>query len=173
MALSTEALYEKAVALSGDVNDDTFLELAKSLRQLQDRDGDLYKKVVAKSGLGSRKAYYLVAISRWFEHLPTPRSRLRAIGWTKLQIIGPAVTDKNWEQLLTAAENSSAAQLKSIVKGEKPVENAHCVLMYFTPEQYAIFEQALLANGGTRSGRGILDKELAITAALKKSLATK
>ena len=75
--------------------------------------------------------------------------------------------------MLKAAETNTAAQLKSIVKGEKPVENAHCVLMYFTPAQYAIFEQALLANGGTRSGRGILDKEAAITAALKKVLGAK
>ena len=167
MALSTDALYNKALDLSGNL-EDNFPELAKSLRQLMDRDSDLFKKVVAKSGLGSRKAYYLVNISRWFDNLPVPRSRLRNVGWTKLQIIGPAITGQNWEELIEAAEENSAAQLKSIVKGDKPVKNAHCVLMYLTPAQYSVFEEVLLAHGGTRNGRGVDNKEAAMTAALSK-----
>ena len=156
-----------ALDLSGNL-EDNFPELAKSLRQLMDRDADLYKKVIDKSGIGSRKAYYLVNISRAFDNLPIPRGRLRAIGWTKLQIIAPAVTAHNWEELIEAAEANSAAQLKSIVKGDKPVENAHCVLMYFTPAQYAVFEEVLVAHGGTRNGRGVNDKETALIAALTK-----
>ena len=76
MALSTEDLFEKALTLSGDV-EDNFLELGKSLRQLQDRDSELFHKIVAKTNLGRRKAYYLVEVSRIFDPLPVPRSRLR------------------------------------------------------------------------------------------------
>jgi len=167
VALSTEALYDKAIDLTGNV-EDNFLELARSLRQLSDRDPDLYKRVIDKSGLGSRKAYYLISISRWFDNLKVSRSRLKAVGWTKLQIIGPTVTEQNVEELLTAAETFTAAQLKTLVKGDKPLANAHCVLLYFTPEQYAVLESVLLKHGGKRSGRGILDKEAALIAALKR-----
>jgi hypothetical protein len=41
VTLSTEDLIDKALALSGDV-EDNFLELGKTLRQLMDRDPDLF-----------------------------------------------------------------------------------------------------------------------------------
>ena len=90
MALSTEDLYDKAKYLSGDVQDN-FLELGRSLRQLLDRDPELFKKIVQKTKLGRRKAYCLVEVSRIFDPLTVPRSRLRKIGWTKLQLIGKHV----------------------------------------------------------------------------------
>ena len=167
MALSTEAIYEKSLDLAKNV-EDNFLDLAKSLRQLTDRDPDLVKRVWEKTNLGSRKAYYLVNIDRWFSGLPVGKARLKEIGWTKLQIIGPTINASNCEELLSMAENNTAAQLKALVKGEKPITNAHCVLMYFTPKQYAELEDVLLKNGGTRSGRGILDKESALLNALHK-----
>ena len=46
---------------------------------------------------------------------------------------------------------------------------AHCVVMYFTPKQYAEFKQALLKNGAKPSGRGIVDKEKALINALRKA----
>ena len=55
------------------------------------------------------------------------------------------------------------------MKGEQPLANAHCVLMYMTPEQYTRFEEALLANGGERSGRGILHKEEAVMRLIEKA----
>ncbi len=167
MALSTEELFEKALTLSGDV-DDNFLELGKSLRQLQDRDSELFHKIVAKTNLGRRKAYYLVEVSRIFDPLPVPRSRLRKIGWTKLQLIGKHVKPDNMEDLLSLAEEVNAKELERRMRGEKPMGNAHCVLMYFSPKQYADLEEVLLANGGQRSGRGILNKEEALLKVIKK-----
>jgi hypothetical protein len=91
MTISTDELYDRAMALSSDV-EDKFLELGRSLRQLLDRDPGLFQQVVRKRGLGRRKAYYLVEVSRKFEPLPISRARLKKIGWTKLQIIGQHVT---------------------------------------------------------------------------------
>jgi hypothetical protein len=168
MTNSTQDLFDKAVALSGDV-DDNFLELGKALRQLQDRDPDLFHKIVAKSNLGRRKAYYVVEVSRIFDPLPVPRARLRNIGWTKLQLIAKHVKPDNMEDLLKLAEEVNAKELERRIKGEKPLGNAHCVLMYFSPKQYAELEAALLKNGATRSGRGIVDKEEALINALRKA----
>ena len=168
MTLSTEALYDNALNLSKDV-DDNFLELGKALRQVQDRDPELFHKIVAKTNLGRRKAYYVVEVSRIFDPLPIPRPRLRQIGWTKLQLIGKRLKPDNMEDLLTLAEQVNAKELERRLRGEKPMGNAHCVLMYLTSKQYAELEAALLKNGATRSGRGIVDKEKALINALRKA----
>jgi hypothetical protein len=165
---STEDLYGKAMELAG-TGEDNFLDLAKSLRQLQDRDPDLFKRVHEKTDLGKRKAYYLADISRVFEPLPIARSRLRKLGWTRLEALSKHINKGNAQELLKIAENSTVKQLRTYLRGEQPISNAHCVLMYFTPQQYEELEAALLENGGSKSGRGILNKEEALLNALKKS----
>lgn len=92
----------------------------------------------------------------------TPRS--------KLQLIGKRIDDSNIEDLLELAEANNAKELERLLRGEKPFGNAHCVLMYFNPKQYAELEAALLKNGGSRSGRGIVGKEKALINALRKAV---
>ena len=166
--MNVEALYDRVLALSSDV-EDNFLELGRSLRQLLDRDPDLFQQVVKKGDLGRRKAYYLVEVSRAFDKAPVPRSRLRKIGWTKLQLIGKHVTPANLEDLLTLAESVNSKELERQMRGEKPMGDAHCVVMYFTSKQYAEFKEALLKNGANQSGRGMVDKEKALIDALRKA----
>ena len=167
MTLSTEDLIDKALALSGDV-EDNFLELGKALRQLQDRDPDLFHQIIQKTNLGRRKAYYLVEVSRIFDPLPIPRSRLRKIGWTKLQLIGKHIDTNNLDELLQLAEESNTKELERHMRGEKPLGNAHCVLMYFSPKQYAELEDMVVKYGGVRSGRGIQNKEEAMLSMVRR-----
>jgi hypothetical protein len=167
MTISIEELYDRALALSSDV-EDKFLELGRALRQLLDRDPALFQQVVKKRGLGRRKAYYLVEVSRKFEPLPISRARLKKIGWTKLQIIGQHVTKDNVEELVGLAEQLKTKQLERKLRGGELPSDAHCVLMYFSPKQYAEFEEALLKNGAERSGRGIVGKEAALIHALRE-----
>ena len=169
MTISIEDLYDRALALSSDV-EDTFLELGRSLRQLLDRDPGLFQQIVKKGHLGRRKAYYLVEVSRKFKPLPIGWPRLKKIGWTKLQIIGQHVTKDNVEELVSLAEQLKTKQLERKMQGDDSLSNAHCVLMYFSPEQYAEFEEALLKNGAERSGRGIVGKEAALIHALRKAV---
>lgn len=165
MALSTEEIYARALELSGSV-EETFLDLGKHLRQLQDRDPDLFQKIVEKSNIGRRKAYYLVDISAAFQKLTVPPSRLRKIGWTKLALIAKQVNQSNVEDLLELCEGNTAKQLEQRLKGEHMPDNSRCVLMYFSPQQYEQFEETVLKHGGTRSGRGLLNKETALIHAL-------
>jgi hypothetical protein len=139
--ISVQELYDKALALSANV-EDNFLELGRNLRQLLDRDSDLFQQVVNKGDLGRRNAYYIVEVSRIFDPLPIPRARLRKIGWTKLQLIGKHVTPSNLEDLLSLAESTSSKELERQMRGEKPPGNAHCVLMYFSPKDYTEVEEA-------------------------------
>jgi hypothetical protein len=167
LALSTEDLYDKATSLSSNV-EDNFLELGKTLRQLLDRDPQLFQKLVGKDPQKRRKMYYMVEVSRIFDPLPVPRSRLRKIGWTKLQLIGKHVNPDNMEELLELAEANNAKELERHMRGEKPLGNAHVVLMYFSPKEYKELEEALVQNGGTRSGRGIQNKEKALMNVIRK-----
>ena len=169
MAVSTEDLYEKALDLSTQSLAENFLELGKSLRQLLERDPDLFKKVVDKTDLGTRKAYYLVNISEWFEGMPVPRKRLLAAGWTKLQVIGRHVTKANVDELLTLAETNNVKQLEALMKGEAPKTNAACFLAYFEPKDYKVLEDAMVQyGGGKRSGRGIENKEEALMKIIRR-----
>ena len=56
----------------------------------------------------------------------------------------------------------AAKELERRMRGEKPLGNAHCVLMYFSPKGYAELEDALVKHGGVHSGRGIQNKEEAV-----------
>jgi hypothetical protein len=47
MALKTEDLYDKAMALSADV-EDNFIDMGRTLRQLIDRDLDLFQQVPSR-----------------------------------------------------------------------------------------------------------------------------
>lgn len=169
MALSTEDLYDKALTMSGNV-EDNFLELGRSLRQLLARDPELFKQVVEKSDLGRRKAYYLVEVSAAFDPLKFSRTRLSKLGWSKLQILARHVKQDNIEELVKLAENATNRQLERLMAGEAPMKNARCVLLYFSPKQYDELETALLHHGGKRAGRGIVDKEKALISVVRKVL---
>jgi len=158
MTMSIEELYDRVLALSSNV-EDTFLELGRSLRQLLDRDPDLFQQIVKKGRLGRRKAYYLVEVSRKFEPLPISRARLKKVGWTKLQIIGQHVTKDNVEELVSLAEQLKTKQLERKMQGDEPLNNAHCVLMYFSPKQYAELERPCSGTGASDLGAASSAKE--------------
>jgi len=175
MSLSVNEIYEKAMQMSKNI-EDTFLDLGRQLRQLQDRDPEKFLEIIQKSDLGRRKAYYLVEVSKTFDPLPISRPRLKKLGWTKLQLIGKHVNKDNVEDLVTLAENSSARQLEKQMRGEEPVPNARCVLMYFSLADYGKFEEALLANGAKRnpkgSKEGLQGKESALMTIIRNVLNT-
>ena len=142
MTEGTDALYDKALELSANVPDN-FVELGGALSQLYDRDPNLFRQLAAKSSMGWRKAYHLVEVSRTFEPLAIPRYQLRKIGWPKFQLIAKHVTPNTLDALLQLAEDTTAKDLERRMRGKKPLGNAHCVLKYFSPKQYAELEEAL------------------------------
>jgi hypothetical protein len=170
-ALRTEDLFDKAMTLSKNV-DDTFIELGRTLRQLHDREPELFQEIVAKSDLGRRKAYYLVEVSRVFDPLRASQTRLKKVGWTKLAMIAKKVRQDNLDDLLNLAERNNVKELERQLKDEVPLGNAHCVLMYFSPKQYEELEEALLHYGACRPkrGRGLVEKEKALLKIVHKAM---
>ena len=96
----------------------------------------------------SRKVYYLINITRRFASLGVPRERLKAVGWTKLQLIAKELTKANAEKLLTLAETSTTRELREWLRGREPDPDAHCVIMYQSRDQYRVFEEAVFSNPG-------------------------
>ena len=60
-----------------------------------------------------------------FDKAPVPRSRLRKIGWTKLQLIGKHVTASNLDDLLELAE-ARAPRSSNARCGEEGLGSALC-----------------------------------------------
>ena len=162
---------DRRQSLSRRISTRAFIELGRTLRQIQEIGGVVdFRKVCDAADIGTRKAYYLASITKNIEGLHIPTKRLRAIGWTKLMTIAPHLTKANWKDLLTAAENNTNRELQMLVKGETPADNSHCVLLYFNDEDYADFVKSALHHGAARSGRGLLHKEKAIMSLVKKDL---
>ena len=156
-----EKLLQTAVKLSAQP-DDTFPGLARSLAAIYAQDKALLGRFIGQSGMGRRKAYYLLDLGKRLADLGLPDKRFEKIGWTKLQVIGKKLTPRNAETLLAWAEECNAPQLAARVRGETSTSKSRCVLLYFSPAQYRQFERTILTSGGKRSGRGLVGKEAAI-----------
>lgn len=144
-----------------------FVDAGKRLRMLQDSDPDEFAREATESGVGLRKAYYLVEIDRAFDGLNVPKERMLKIGWTKLQLLAAHVTAQNYRTLLDQAEAHSVHELQSLLAGKPASEDKHCVLLYLTKSEFEILARVVVSHGGRRNGRSLQDKEKALIAALR------
>ena len=110
---------DRAVRLSARAND-TFPELARCLANLYAQEPSFLPKFVTKSGMGKRKAYYLIDLGQRLKGIGVSDDRLRRVGWTKMQVCARHLTRANASDLLKQAEETSAEGLKIIVRGEPP-----------------------------------------------------
>ena len=156
-----QELYAKSLQLS-TAFDDNFMELARNVRSLQETDSERFKDLIDKSGLGRRKAYYLIALDKALGNIKISKQRLRKIGWTKMALMAPVVTKYNFAELLEFAENHTAKEIQVKVSGGKHENNAHSVLFYFNEQNYEELQEALIKFGAKRHGRGLVNKDEAL-----------
>ena len=76
------------------------------------------------------------------------------MGWTKLAMIAKQVTQDNIDELLDLAEQNNVKELERITRGERPLGNSHCVLMYFSPKQYEELKRPSCITGRARPRAG-------------------
>jgi|SRR6185312_4482114 len=145
---------------------DSFLLLARRLRDVQDETPEMFASVAKLNGIGLRKAFYLARIDRQFRTLGVDENHLCAIGWSKLRLICDHITEANCKQLLQLAETSTVHELELKMRNEEPVDGTRCVTLYFEPEDYEVFAAAILSHGGLKSGRGLAGQEKALIKAL-------
>ena len=144
-----------------------FLGRARTLDAIHPLKPDAFTMAAKAAGIGLRKAYGLVQIHRRFGSKAAWQARLEKIGWTRLYIAARADPEKwSTKQLLDLAEAHTAHDLEVILKGDTPPQNARVVVLRFTPEQYAVFENAVLAHGAEAVGKGLKGRERALIKAL-------
>jgi hypothetical protein len=166
---STKSLVSKVTSLA-NAFDENFLELAETLAQLHENNPEEYARAVKNSDVGKRKAYYLLNIARQFKDIPVPKHRLQRIGWTKLIMIGKQIDKTNYEELIDKAESFTAKQLEAYLAGQKPLDKSHVLNLYFSPQDYTVLADALVAHGASRSGRGgLANKEEALISLIKSA----
>ena len=142
--------------------DEEFLELGTVLDQLQHEDPTVYRDAVKASGLGSRKVYYLLDIARAFRGLDVEKDQLIRVGWTKLGMLAKKVNPHNVDKLLAEAEQLTVRQLADLLRGDQPEADTRTMMLTFAASDYSLLDIALRKHGAQRSGRGLVDKELAI-----------
>jgi hypothetical protein len=145
---------------------DSFLRIAKSLRELQDNHPELFLKAAELAGIGRRKAFALTRIARQFEGVS--EQRLHLIGWTKLMVVGRYLTEVNREHLLELAEQNTTHDLEVVLQGETPVEDARIVRFYLAPADYKRLRAVLTKHGAVPSGNGLTNMEAAMMALVAK-----
>jgi hypothetical protein len=155
-----------------------FWDLGNALLMLRDNSrltGD-FKRTVKMAGLNLRQAYYLCEIADHLRPFARYKERFEAIGWTKTQVIARGLNKQNLKERLALAEakGNSARKLPILIKGKtEPPEQRRDVL-YFSPEDYGVFEKAVQQNGGLTAQRGnLVNKELALMALIKKAALSK
>lgn len=156
-----QELYARSLELSAKF-DDNFMELARNLRSLQETDSERFRDIIDKSGLGRRKAYYLVALDKSLGGIKISKDRLRKIGWTKMALMAKAIDKYNYAEYLDFAENHTAKELQVKVAGGKHEDNAHSVLFYFNEQNYETLQDVLVKFGAKRQGRGLVNKDEAL-----------
>ena len=145
------------------------LELAQALYEAEHRLPGSLRRIIAETGLGRRKAYYLVSIWKRFADLGVPFVELAAVGWTKLAIIAREAQPGQERVALDMARQTTARDLpRALRKGKAQDLPRHSVLLRLSPTQYQVFAQALACFGAQspRRGRGLVGKERALIRAL-------
>jgi hypothetical protein len=165
--IKTPKITQLSLEITASAIGDNFMNVARHFREAQDAAPEEFHKLVKKTGIGLRKAYYLAAIDRRFRELGVSRDRLSEIGWTKVMLLTDHITHTNCEELLQLAESSSVRELTLKLRKEATLDGSRCVALYLTPKEYVVFRDVLLAHGATQRGRGLMDKEEALISALR------
>jgi hypothetical protein len=174
-AMKPSAIRAKVITLAGR-RTDNFWELGNALLVLRDSSrytGD-FKRTVEEAGLNLRQAYYLCEIVDELRPFARYKERFEAIGWTKTQVIAKGLNKKNLQKRLVLAETkgNSTRKLPTLMKGEDSPPEVQRVVLYFTKDDYVVFKEAILQNGGATARRGnLVDKEAALMALIKNAAA--
>jgi len=161
-------IIEKIVGLAQEA-DANFLELSKLLRVIHDdtlksvpNDNQMsFAEFATATGIGVRRAYYLVEIDRVYGVLNLLPKLLIKIGWTKLALLAKQIDAENYEYWLALADEHTADELRAKLAQAEPIE--HVVSFRLTGKQYQTVVGALLAHGAhLTTNNGIANKGPAI-----------
>jgi hypothetical protein len=154
MVRSTQAI-SRAKRLAASKNS-TPIDLAEALWKTERANPGTLGEIISETGLGRRKAYYLMQVWDRFADLEVPRWLLVNVGWTKLALVAKYSEPGAELGWLDLAQRNTAKELEAVMKGgaaDRP--KAHSVLLRLTPTQYKVFAAVLLKCKRILTARGI------------------
>lgn len=154
-------LRSRIAALAG-IPKREFLALGDSLRVLRDAYPAMFVEIAEVHGIKRRTAFYLAEIADKATSFPKHRAHIARIGWTKAQIVLPAMTSANADGLLAFADAHTVRDLRTRVRLGRAKKPSRCVLLYFTEREYEQLSAALLRSGAKQRGRGLSGMERAL-----------
>lgn len=147
------------------------IDLAEALWNAERVTPGAVRQLVAETGLGSRKAYYLLKTWGRFAQLDVSREILAEVGWTKAALIAsyaPPGTEARWVEHARSGR-VTAKELEGRLRGGGwGKSKGHSILLRLTRSQYRTLMGVLQKFGAkpARKGRGFVDKERALMKAL-------
>lgn len=131
----------------------------------------MFDDVIRGLRLHSRKAYYILSVESDLQAFGIPDERLLEIGWTKLSLIAPKLTQENHQKLLKLAETHTAREVGLLLKGEFPAPDSKVLQIYLPAKDYAIVAKALTLFGAGMIDGSLVYKEDALVGIAKHVLA--
>lgn len=144
-----------------------FYRLALLLHDLQQADPALFKKSTTSGPIGRRRAYDLVLVARTFRKMGIDPERLERVGWAKLKVIAKKVSDPVTAiSYLDLAERATVHVLESQIEAGQDPKSTRVVMLYLSPDQYALYKTAVIEFGAKPRGKGLVGQEKALIALL-------
>jgi len=121
--------------------------------------------------------YYLLEVGRLIRERKLSQSDAAALGWTKLKVIarhlsGQEVTEGELRQFMKQAVNLPSRSLAEALRG-RVVPDDCAVQFTLDKVAKAQLEEALLAYGAKRAGRGLVKREAALAKIIAVALTHK
>lgn len=151
---------------------ENFLELARGLRSVKENTPELFDEVIEGLRLHSRKAYYILSVEAELQAFGIPDERLLEIGWTKLSMIVPKLTQENHLKLLKLAETHTAREVGLLLNGEFPAPDSKVLQIYLPAKDYDTVAKALTLFGAGLIEGSLIYKEDALVEMAKHVLST-
>lgn len=143
------------------------------MQELHDSAPERFAEVAADVGIKRRRAFYLLQVAETIWKLNQPDELIEKIGWTKINLIAPYLDQRDTAELLEWAQKKTAHELTAALREDAGPKRSRCILLRFTPEEWEAFTAAVVANGGKRSGRGLVRTEDAVMQIIAKLPRTK
>ena len=137
-------------------------------------------EVVRVAGIKRRALFYLSDVGGFLTEHNITEDQAERIGWTKIQIVARhvrsnAVVGKRLiQRYLKIAERTTAHRLPAALNNQDADRTvaSRTVLLRIPADAYPALENALLAHGAEKQGRGLVGKEVAIMALVKSVTAS-
>ncbi|WP_137871260.1 hypothetical protein [Sphingopyxis sp. 2PD] len=155
----------------------SFHAFARALSAAHKSDPAFLYEVEEAAKIKRRALFYLSDVGGFLTDHGITEKQAERIGWTKIQIVARhvrcnnAVSKRLIHRYLKIAEHTTAHRLPAALNNQdddRPV-TSRTVLLRIPADAYPALENALLAHGAEKQGRGLVGKEQAIMALIQSA----